>query len=84
MPKKRKDIDREIAKVRAAEQSAAGAARREAAEKRKLLEKFSRIALQALQASDERSFAEALRLANVLEGSPEWKAAWEFYRAHHG
>ena len=37
-----------------------------------------------MNAKDERAYAEQLRLANVLEGSPEWKLAWEFYRAHCG
>ena len=84
MAKKRKDRGQDIEDVRSAEQAAGGAAKESAAERRRLLQIFTRKALAALQANDERAYAEQLRLAGVREDSPEWKAAWELYRVHHG
>lgn len=84
MARKPNNRDAEIDQVRNADQSLASKAKQKAFEKRKILRIFSTKALQAMNAKDERAYAEQLRLANVLEGSPEWKLAWEFYRAHCG
>ncbi|MGO9590165.1 MAG: hypothetical protein ACLP3K_09005 [Candidatus Acidiferrales bacterium] len=84
MAKKPNDRETEIDQVRNADQSLASKAKQEAFEKRKILRIFSTKALQAMKAKDERAYAEQLRLANVPEGSPEWKLAWEYYRAHCG
>jgi hypothetical protein len=35
-----------------------------------------------MKAKDERAFAADLRRANVRENSPEWKRAWEYFRAN--
>jgi len=56
-----------------------GAASLEARRKR-----FSKKAFEALASNDERAFAEQLRLANVLEGSEEWKRAWKYFRENSG
>jgi hypothetical protein len=41
-------------------------------------------AMRAIETSDERAFSEELRRADVKDGSPEWKKAWEIYRAASG
>jgi hypothetical protein len=84
MARKSNNREDEIDQVRKADQNLASRAKQEALEKRKTLQIFSTRALQAMKAKDERAYAEQLRLANVLEGSPEWKLAWEYYRAHCG
>jgi hypothetical protein len=84
MPKDHHSKEAEIEQVRTADQAVVGKVKREAFEERRIKEIFSKKALQAMKAKDERRYAEALRLANVREGSPEWKRAWEFYRANCG
>jgi len=69
----------EIEQVRTQEQGLAGAAKRAAAEKRKILKLFSRKALKAKKAKDARAYAEQLRFLKIAEGSAEWKNAWEFF-----
>lgn len=41
-------------------------------------------AMKAIKTGDERAFSEELRRADVKDGSPEWKKAWEIYRAASG
>jgi len=41
-------------------------------------------AMKAIKAKNERAFSEELRRAGVKDGSPEWKKAWEIYRAAAG
>jgi len=74
-----KDKAEEIEQVRAQEQGLASAAKREAAEKRKLLRVFSQKALKAKKAKDARAFAEQLRFLKIREDSPEWTSAWKFF-----
>jgi hypothetical protein len=59
-------------------------AKRDAATQQSRKKQFSRNAYEALKANDERVFAEQLRLANVREGSEEWKRAWEYFRENSG
>jgi hypothetical protein len=59
-------------------------AKRDAATQQSRKKQFSRKAYEALKANDERVFAEQLRLANVREGSEEWKRAWEYFRENSG
>lgn len=42
---------------------------------------LARALLKAMKAKDERAFSEQLRRAGVKDASPEWKKAWEIYRA---
>ena len=84
MAQKPRDKEAEIEQVRTADQDLTGKAKREAFEERRIKEIFSKKALQAIRANDERAYAEALRRANVPAGSPAWKRAWEYFRAHHG
>jgi len=74
-----KEKSEEIEQVRTQEQGLAGAAKREAAEKRRILKLFSEKALKAKRAKDARAFAEQLRFLKIAEGSPEWKNAWKFF-----
>jgi len=71
--------DDEIENSRQQEQAGASAAKREAAERRKILKLFCRKALRAKKARDARAYAEQLRLLKVDENSSEWKKAWEFF-----
>ena len=41
-------------------------------------------AMKAIKTRDERAFSEELRRAGVKDDSPEWKKAWEIYRAASG
>ncbi len=41
-------------------------------------------AMNAIQTRDERAFSAELRRADVKDGSPEWKSAWEIYRSASG
>ena len=73
--------DEEVNEVRHQEERREGAAKSEARRKARIIRESSKKALQAMRASDQRAYAEALRLMNVCEGSEEWKSAWkEFYR----
>jgi hypothetical protein len=58
--------------------------KRDAAAQESRRKAFSKKAYEALKANDERAFAEQLRLANVLEGSEEWKRAWKYFRENSG
>jgi plasmid replication initiation protein len=69
----------DIEKTRRQDQSLAGKARREAAEREQALKLFSEKALQAKKAKDARAFASLLRLQNVSENSEEWTNAWKFF-----
>jgi hypothetical protein len=40
--------------------------------------------LNAIKTRDERAFSAELRRAEVKDGSPEWKKAWEIYRSACG
>lgn len=71
----REDIERS----RTQEQALAGAGKREAAERRRALKRFSVAALKAKKANDARAFAEQLRALEISEDSPEWKKAWEYF-----
>jgi len=76
---KEKNEGEDIEKVRRQELGVAGAAKREAAEKRRILRLFSEKALKAKKARDARAYAEQLRLLKIAEDSPEWKNAWDFF-----
>ncbi|MGB7283527.1 MAG: hypothetical protein WBE13_14775 [Candidatus Acidiferrum sp.] len=41
-------------------------------------------AMNAIKTRDERAFSAELRRADVKEGSPKWKNAWEIYRSASG
>jgi hypothetical protein len=58
--------------------------KREAAAERKRKQAFSKKACRALKFNDERAFGEQLRLANVREGSEEWRRAWKYFRENCG
>jgi hypothetical protein len=58
--------------------------KRDAAAQESRRKGFSRKAYEALRTNDERAYAEALRQANVLEGSEEWKRAWKYFRENSG
>jgi hypothetical protein len=45
---------------------------------------ITKAAMKAIKAKDERAFSAELRRAGVKDGSPEWKKAWEIYRAASG
>jgi hypothetical protein len=76
--------DDEIEESRLEDQRLAGQRKREAARERKRQKVFSQVAYQAIRTNDERLYAEQLRLANVTEGSEEWKRAWKYFREHSG
>ncbi len=69
----------EIEKSRIQEQNLTVAAKREAAERKKLLKIFSEKALKAKRAKDARAYAQQLRLLKIAENSLEWKNAWKFF-----
>jgi hypothetical protein len=70
------DKNQEIEQSRTQDQGLASPAKREAAEKRKILKIFSQ---KALKAKDARAYAEQLRLLKISENSVEWKNAWKFF-----
>lgn len=74
--------DDEIEKSRVQEQSGSNAAKRGAAERKRTLEKLSKSALRAKKQNDARAFREQLKLADVVENSPEWDLAWKYF--YHG
>jgi len=74
-----RDKTNEIEQVRTQEQGLESAAKREAAEKRKLLKLFSEKALKAKKAKDARAYGELLRSLKIPEDSLEWKNAWKFF-----
>lgn len=74
-----KDKGDEIERVRAQEEGIASAAKREAAEKKRILKLFSEKALRAKKAKDARAYAELLRFLKIAEDSQEWKNAWKFF-----
>jgi hypothetical protein len=74
-----KDEAEEIEQIRAQEQGLASGAKRDAAEKRRILRLFSEKALKAKRAKDARAYAEQLRFLKIAEGSMEWKSAWKFF-----
>jgi hypothetical protein len=74
-----RDKGEEIEQVRTQEQGLSSAAKREAAEKRRILKLFSEKALKAKKAKDARAYAELLRSLKIAEDSPEWKNAWKFF-----
>jgi hypothetical protein len=71
--------DDEIDLSRLQDQSLAGSAKREAAERKRILRIFSKKALQAIRARDARAFAEQLRLLKISEDPEEWKNAWKLF-----
>jgi hypothetical protein len=74
-----KEKDGDIEQVRTQEQALASAAKREAAEKKRLLKLFSEKALKAKKAKDARAYAEQLRSLKISEDAAEWKNAWKFF-----
>lgn len=76
--------DELIEEVRSQEQRVQGAAKRDAEKRSKILREASKKALQAMRASDERAYAQALHVMNVHEGSAEWKLAWDLFRRNCG
>ena len=74
----------EIEWARMEEQGLASRAKREAAEKKRVLKRFSDAALKAKRAKDARAFTQQLRLANVDENSPEWEKAWKYFYSDVG
>jgi len=73
--------DDEIDVSRLQDQSLGGKARREAAERKRILKIFSKKALQAIEAKDARAYAEQLRLLKISEDPEEWKNAWKLFYA---
>jgi len=73
--------DDEIDKSRLEDQSLAGSAKREAAERKRILTIFSRKALQAIRAKDARAFGDSLRQLRISEDSEEWKNAWKLFHS---
>jgi hypothetical protein len=71
--------DDEIDLSRLQDQSLAGHAKREAAERKRILKIFSKKALQAIKAKDARAYAEQLRLLKISEDSEEWRNAWKLF-----
>ena len=71
--------DDEIDVSRLQDQSLAGQAKREAAERKRILKVFSKKALQAIKAKDARAYAEQLRLLKISEDSEEWRNAWKLF-----
>jgi ribosomal protein S4 len=74
--------DDEIERSRVEEQSRTGAAKREAAERKREHLKLARELDRAMKARDERGFSAALRRAGILDGSPHWINAWKAYHAY--
>ncbi len=71
--------DDEIEKSRTQDQALTAAAKREAAEKKRLIRILTGSALKAKKSKDARAFAKQLKLGNVSENSPEWKKAWDYF-----
>jgi hypothetical protein len=69
--------ENEIEDSRRDDQKHEGAAKRSAAERKKLLQTFARRALEAKRAKDAGSFAYWLQRVGIREGSEEWKNAWK-------
>ena len=67
----------EIEKVRRSEQEPA--AKQQAEEKRREIQKLRKDLLRFKKAKDSRAYGEALRQVGVREPSREWKIAWAFY-----
>jgi hypothetical protein len=61
--------DDEIERSRSEDENAASAAKREAAERKRILKIFSRKALKAIKANDARAYAEQLKLLGISEAS---------------
>jgi hypothetical protein len=73
--------DDEIKLSRSQDESLAGAPKREANERKRIMKIFSRKALQAIKANDARAYAEQLRLLKISEDSAEWKNAWKLFHS---
>jgi hypothetical protein len=67
----------EIEQVRRSEQKPA--AKQQAEEKRREIEKLRKDLLRFKKAKDSRAYAEALRQAGVREPSRQWTIAWAFF-----
>jgi hypothetical protein len=79
MTVEKEPVDPEVREVIDYQQRLARGLGRESAEKARRLRRLSRKALAAIQARDRRAFANALREADVREGSPEWARAWKLF-----
>lgn len=77
MPDDEIEKTEDIEKVRRSEQKPA--AKLQAEEKRREIQKLRKALLRFKKAKDSRAFAEALRQAGVREPSREWTLAWAFY-----
>ena len=73
--------DDDIQKSLKQEQSGSGAAKIEAAERKRSLQKLMRDLNRLIKKRDERGFSDALRRAGLREGSTEWENAWKAYRS---
>jgi len=67
----------QIERVRRSEQKPA--AKQQAEEKRREIQKLRKVLLRFKKARDSRAYGEALRQAGILEPSREWTVAWDFF-----
>jgi hypothetical protein len=54
-------------------------AKRDAIEQRRNRKIIGQAAARAKKAKDARAYGDCLRLLRIVENSPEWKNAWEFF-----
>jgi hypothetical protein len=71
--------DDEIERSHAEDTKKRSKAEREALQEAKNRKIIAQAAARAKKANDARAYAQCLRLLRIVENSPEWKNAWEFF-----